>query len=59
MSIVIQGLGGLGISPKAQSFIRRKIRVLIRDEGYAPRRAVAAAFAMARKKGYKIPRAPR
>lgn len=55
--IEIQGLGA--VSPKARKFVQAKIRKLVRDEGYPPRQAVAIAFNMARKKGYKVPRAPR
>lgn len=53
--IEIQGLGSMGVSKKAQSYIKRKIKKLY-DEGYRGRQAVAIAFNMARKKGYKVPR---
>ncbi len=54
--IKINGLSGLGMSAKAKNFVSRKIRTLIVKEHYSPKRAVAAAFSMAREKGYKVPR---
>jgi len=54
--VIVQGLGDLGISKAAQKFIHKKVGILIKDEGFSPRRAVAAAFNMARKAGYKVPR---
>jgi hypothetical protein len=54
--IEIQGLGKLDMSPKARKYIDKKIKILIRDEGYPQKQAVAAAFSMARRRGYKVPR---
>ncbi len=48
--------GLMGISPKAERFISSKIKKLIKEEGYPPEQAVAIAFSMARKRGYKVPR---
>lgn len=59
MFVSVSGLGALGISKRARRFVAAKIRKLIREEGFEPRRAVAAAFRMAREAGYKVPRPPR
>jgi hypothetical protein len=53
--VIVQGLGDLGISKAAQKFVHRKIRFLIAKEGRSPKQAVAIAFQLARKKGYKVP----
>lgn len=45
----------LGPSPEAQEWISKKIPVLV-NEGYPLRQAVAIAHAMARKRGYRVPR---
>lgn len=52
---VVLGMTLMGLSPKAKSFIGRKIKTLITKEKMAPRQAVATAFAMAKKKGYAVP----
>lgn len=57
MAIQIQGLGEFGMSKQAKKFISREIKTLISKKHYAPKRAVAAAFSQARKKGYKVPKA--
>lgn len=44
-----------GLTKKAREYISRKIPVLIR-EGYPQDQAVAIAYSMARKRGYKVPR---
>lgn len=46
-------------SRKARSFMGREISHLTRDKGYPQKRAVATAYAMARKKGYKVNPGPR
>lgn len=49
-------------SRKAKDFMSREISHLMRDKGYPQKRAVAAAYAIARGKGYKLnpgPRGPR
>ena len=43
------------VSKKAEQFIKRKIRKL-RREKYPQAQAVAIAFAMARDKGFKVPK---
>jgi len=48
-------LGHVGPSSRAQAFIGKKIRKLIRDEGFEPRQAAAVAYSMARKRGFKVP----
>lgn len=47
-----------GYSPKARRFLSREIKHLVRDKGYSPKRAVGAAFDMARSKGLKVPPRP-
>lgn len=42
-------------SKKAQSYISRKIRKL-RHEGYPEGQSIAIAFAMARDRGFKVPK---
>jgi hypothetical protein len=41
----------------ARNFISKKIKILVDKEGYKPKRAVAAAFNMARARGFKVPKA--
>lgn len=56
MSMATMGvMGALGISPQAATFIRTKIRELVRREGVSPRRAAKMAFRAARAAGYKVP----
>jgi len=43
------------VSRKAENWISRKIRKL-RHEGYPQRQSIAIAYAMARDKGFKVPR---
>lgn len=43
------------VSRKARSFLGRKIRALAHEGMRAPRR-IAAAYSLARRKGYKVPR---
>jgi hypothetical protein len=44
----------LGISPEARKWISQKIR-LLRREGYGARQAAAIAYAMARRRGFRVP----
>jgi len=43
------------MSKRAERYIQRKVRKL-RHEGYRQRQSIAIAYAMARDKGYKVPR---
>jgi hypothetical protein len=43
----------------AQDFIGREIAHLVKDKGYEQDRAVAAAYNIAREKGYSVPTAPK
>lgn len=45
------------LSPRAKKFLRREIRSLMRS-GYDQKRAIAAAYGMARAHGYSVPAAP-
>jgi hypothetical protein len=49
------GMGDLDESKAARKFIARKIRKLY-GEGYRGKQAVAIAYSMARKKGYRLPK---
>lgn len=54
------GMGDLGrhrLSAGAARFIHGKVRKLM-HEGFEQRRAIAAAFSMARAKGYAVPAKP-
>jgi len=53
---VVLGMTLLGLSPKAKTFIGNKIKTLIVKDKKSPRQAVAIAFDLAKKKGYKVPR---
>ena len=44
------------ISKKARHYIMKKVDILIHDEGYQPKQAVAIAYSKARRKGYRIPK---
>ena len=44
------------ISKKASMFISRKIKKLVDEEDYSQNQAIAIAYSLARKKGYKVPR---
>ena len=46
-------------SRKAQTFMSREVSHLMRDKGYPQKRAVAAAYAIARKKGFQLNPGPR
>ena len=46
-------------SRKAQKFMSREVSHLMRDKGYPQKRAVAAAYAIARRKGFKLNPGPR
>jgi hypothetical protein len=45
------------LSPKAARYVSRKIGILIK-EGRSRAQAVAIAYSMARKRGFKVPRGP-
>lgn len=53
------GMAGLGMSKQTKTFVAKKIATLIKDEGFGPKRAIAAAYSMARQKGFKVPKAPK
>ncbi len=46
-------------SPAARKYINKKIEILVHEEGYPQKQAVAVAYSMARKRGYKVPKRPR
>lgn len=43
-------------SKKAGAFISKEVKHLIKDKGYTQKRAIAAAYSVARKKKYKAPK---
>jgi hypothetical protein len=55
-AVDIMGLAALSMSPTAKKYVKHKIKTLIVKEGYSPKQAVATAFNMARKAGYRVPK---
>jgi hypothetical protein len=49
-------MSGAKESDEAREFISKEIGHLEKDKGYEPKRAAAAAYSVARKKGFKVPR---
>lgn len=47
------------LSPKTKKWIGRKIRFLIKKERRSQKQAVAIAYSMARKRGFKVPTHPK
>ena len=44
------------LTDEAQEFISKEIEHLVKDKGYSQERAVGAAYAIAREKGYDVPK---
>ena len=44
------------VSKKAKKTISDEIKHLIKDKGYSQSQAVAAAYSVAKKKGFKVPK---
>jgi hypothetical protein len=42
----------------AKEFVSKKIDILMKKEGFPQQKAIAAAYSMARKKGFKVPKYP-
>ena len=44
------------ISKEGKGYISKKIKILVEKEHFPQQKAIAAAYSMARKKGFKIPK---
>ncbi len=44
---------------EGRDFIQKKIKLLMKKEGFPQQKAIAAAYSMARKKGFKVPKYPK